>query len=351
MNRQRSKSTKQIAGILFLITLMVGTGCYYFRGYSFSDLWNALKNANSAYLFCGFAMMFIFIGCEAFNISMILKVLYCNVPFFKCFQYACIGFYFSSITPSASGGQPAQIYYMKKDRIPLPISSLTIFFVVYIYEIAMIALGCIMYILRNTLAIHFISKLKYLFLFGFIVNSAVILVLFSLMYSKKLVPLILSFIMKVMKKFRLMKDVDAKKQKIEQSLVSYHEKAIVLKKHPVLFFKVLSVTMIQMISYNLIASFVYHSLYAKTGHTMDLLTCQSLLTISVSAIPLPGAEGVAQGGFLQVFDMFFHRDIITSAMLIYRALSFYIPLLLSFFVYIYTYLRTAGKLNRGDSFE
>lgn len=36
------------------------------------------------------------------------------------------GFFFSSVTPSASGGDPMQMYYMKKDGLPLGHSALAI---------------------------------------------------------------------------------------------------------------------------------------------------------------------------------------------------------------------------------
>lgn len=32
--------------------------------------------------------------------------------------------FFSAITPSASGGQPMQLYFMKKDKLPLSVSTL-----------------------------------------------------------------------------------------------------------------------------------------------------------------------------------------------------------------------------------
>ena len=33
----------------------------------------------------------------------------------RCIQYSFIGFFYSGITPSATGGQPVQLYYMNKD--------------------------------------------------------------------------------------------------------------------------------------------------------------------------------------------------------------------------------------------
>lgn len=347
MNEQIMKTKKQVAGILILAILIAITFFFYLRGYSYRDLWKALEHANYRYLLAGLGMMFLFVSCEATNIYMITKVLGYKTPFMRCLGYSNIGFYFSAITPSASGGQPAQIYYMNKDKIPVTVSSITIFFIVFVYQIAMILLGSIMAVLRSSMAIQFITKLKYLFLFGVIANTAVLFLLFSLMFSKKLVPAIISFFIKIINKFSFLKKAEGFIEKLEQSVLSYHEKALLLKRHPVLFIKVLFVTMIQMTALNLIPSFVYLGMGNRADNILDLITCQSLLTISVSAVPLPGAEGVVQSGFLQVFDVFFKQDLIISAMLIQRVISFYIPLIISFLVYIVTQLRMMRQVNRG----
>jgi glycosyltransferase 2 family protein len=351
MYDQEMKAKKQIAGVLLLLLLVVFTFFFYLRGYSYGELGNALRNANYAYLLLGLGMMFLFICCEAVNIRMIMKVLGYEITIGRCMQYSSIGFYFSSITPSASGGQPAQIYYMKKDEIPVATSSITIFFLVFVYQIAMMLLGIIMSFLRYSMAVNFIAKLKYLFLFGVIVNTGVIIVLFLLMFSKKLVPLLVKAVLKIAGKIRFLRKLVNNEEKLSRSLEAYHEKALLIKDHPVLFFKVLFVTIIQMIALSLIPLLVYLSLGYHTNHMADFITCQSLLTISVSAVPLPGAEGISQGGFLQVFAMFFNRKTLVSAMLINRVISFYLPLVFSFGVYIITHLRIARQIDRGDDFD
>ncbi|HBI73790.1 MAG TPA: hypothetical protein DDY59_11455 [Lachnospiraceae bacterium] len=343
MHNQEIKGRKQVISILFLIIIMLFTAFTYLRGYSVQKLLETLKNINYCFLTAGLAMMVLFVSCEATNICMIMRVLGQPLPYLRCFQYSCIGFYFSSITPSASGGQPAQIYYMKKDDIPITLSSITIFFIVFVYQITMVFWGLLMVVLRYGTAVRFASKLKYLLIYGSLVNIGAILLLFSLMFSRNIVPNILSFLVKAGSKLRLIKKTDEVKSKLDRSMTLYQEKALALKSHPILFFKVFFVTMIQMAALNLMPYLIYRSMGYHTSHILDLFTCQSLLTISVSAIPLPGAEGVTQGGFLQVFDLFFPQSAITSAMLINRTISFYIPLVLSFFVYIFVHLRTMKR--------
>lgn len=68
----------------------------------------------------GLLLMFAFVGCEAMCSRTILRQLGDRVPYRRCLGYACTGFVFSSITPSASGGQPAQVCCMAGTAYPPP---------------------------------------------------------------------------------------------------------------------------------------------------------------------------------------------------------------------------------------
>lgn len=52
-----------------------------------------------------------------------------------------IGFFYSCITPSASGGQPAQIYYMSKDGLDVSVSTLVLMIVTITYKAVLVLVG------------------------------------------------------------------------------------------------------------------------------------------------------------------------------------------------------------------
>ena len=57
------------------------------------------------------------------------------------FSVSSVGFFFSCITPSASGGQPMQIYYMKKEKIPIPVSTVVLMIVTITYKLVLVVIG------------------------------------------------------------------------------------------------------------------------------------------------------------------------------------------------------------------
>ena len=76
-----------------------------------------LKTIDKKYVILGTSMGIIFFVIQGYYIKLILKYLDKHISFIKGAVYACIEFYFSGITPSSTGGQPVQVYYMKKDGI------------------------------------------------------------------------------------------------------------------------------------------------------------------------------------------------------------------------------------------
>lgn len=59
----------------------------------------------------------------------------------RCIQYSFIGFFYSGITPSATGGQPVQLYYMNKDGNKGSDSTIVLMTVAVIYKFVLVVLG------------------------------------------------------------------------------------------------------------------------------------------------------------------------------------------------------------------
>ena len=100
-----SRSEKKISygrNILILLLLMAATFAVIFRGDDFPAFLSALKDADGRWLLLGLLCMFLFVGCEAANMHQISHTLGFPLKYFRCGQYAFIGFYFSSITPSVA---------------------------------------------------------------------------------------------------------------------------------------------------------------------------------------------------------------------------------------------------------
>ena len=104
MNRKKS-----LVGIGLIAALMALTGWLLFRDQPVTRLLHTLGQLRPGWLLLGLALMLAFVGCEATCSHLILGRLGHRAPLRRCLGYSFVGFYVSSITPSATGGQPAQM--------------------------------------------------------------------------------------------------------------------------------------------------------------------------------------------------------------------------------------------------
>jgi len=164
-----------------------------------------------------------------------------------------------------------------------------------------------------------------------------------LMFSQKTVPFLMRSGLKIGVKWHIIKEAEQKKAKLEAMLLSYREKAKLILKHPDLFFRVFSVTIVQWMFYYMISYMVYRSFGHNESSGFELITGQSIISIASTAVPLPGSVGVAEKAFLLIFSPYYTLNQLPSAMLLSRIINFYLPLFISFVVYMTVHFRVVNS--------
>ena len=89
------------------------------RGTDIRTVGNALSETSVSFLAAGILLAEVFHLAEGINIRILLTSFGYRVTFWQGMKYAYIGFFFSSVTPSSTGGQPAQLYGLGKRGIPV----------------------------------------------------------------------------------------------------------------------------------------------------------------------------------------------------------------------------------------
>lgn len=318
----KNKKVKIFNFLIFLFLLII-TFYIVFKNNNINDIINNIKSVNCLYILLGFFCMFIFVTCEALNIKHILSSLNYKIPFLKNIKYALVGFFFSSITPSSSGGQPLQIYFMSKDKIKMTHSLLTLLVEVFCFQLASCFLAIIGFFINYNLLIKSIGKIKYLMFLGLSLNLIVITFLIIIIFSKKIALKLSKFVFKILSFFHY-KKADKFYEKTLNQIEEYHNCALYLKEHKKIFYKTFLICLIQLSFYHSIPYFVYLSFGLNEFNIFTFIFIQAVLYVSVSCLPFPGAMGVSEGSFMILFKMFFPATIISSAMLLSRAISFYI---------------------------
>ena len=131
-----------------------------------------------------------------------------------------------------------------------------------------------------------------------------------------------------MKKLKL-KNVEQKQEKLENQVKKYQASSVYIKQNKKLILKILITTYIEFLSLYSISYWVYCSFGLSESNILQIIALQSILYATVSGIPSPGAVGVTEGGFIEIFKKVIPSDIINSAMLLSRGISFYLLVIIS----------------------
>ena len=98
--------------VLIGVTLTV---LFVSQDINLNDIGRFLYHCNPWFIVGAFGGLLGFIVFEALSLHLILKKLGHKGKFTSSVAYSTSDLYYSAITPSASGGQPASAYYMMRD--------------------------------------------------------------------------------------------------------------------------------------------------------------------------------------------------------------------------------------------
>lgn len=319
------KTKKLLRNLIIFILIIVLTFYIILKDQNISEILSVLSSVKKEFIIIAIISMCFYMVCEAINIGRTLKALNEKTSFLKNLKYALIGFFFSSITPAASGGQPMQIYYMYKDEISVANSTLAL----------LINLTCVQIVTISVALISLIFNYEYLngaligfFILGITLNSTALALLLISIFSKKMTKGLINIVIKILKFFKI-KNIESKQEQIEKELTKYQGSAIYLKNNKKLILKVLVTTYIQYMFYYSISYWVYRSFGLVEHNILEILSMQSVVYATVSGIPSPGAVGVSEGAFIEIFKSVYSKKMIKGAMLLSRGVNFYLFVIIS----------------------
>ena len=93
-----------IFGIIFLILLFVLTYFIIFRKIELGKVYDIIKSADWRFIFAAFSMIIVYFVLYGFFCRETLRFKGVKTGMLKGIVYGCADFYFSAITPSATGG-------------------------------------------------------------------------------------------------------------------------------------------------------------------------------------------------------------------------------------------------------
>ncbi|GFO84580.1 phosphatidylglycerol lysyltransferase [Anaerostipes butyraticus] len=319
-----------IGNAVFFLALFGLTAYAVLKGKEISQLIRVMHSVRPVYYAAGFIFINLFVWCESYIIYRMLRVLqYQQVPKRNCIKYSYVGFFFSCITPSASGGQPAQLYYMNRDKVDVSVGAVILLIVTILYKFVLVFLGTLIFIFRHSLISEYIQGAAFFFYLGMALNVICVIVMFLLVFQQTLASRMIIGLVKGLEKIHVLRRKEERIRKLEDSMMEYHKAAAVIQEHKKLIAGMFGVTLVQRLIHFSITYLIYRGLGLSALGIVDVVALQCVISIAVDMLPLPGGMGISEGLFLSIFRKIFTGGLLYPAMLLSRGISYYALLLIS----------------------
>lgn len=291
------------------------------------NAWETLFTLNFKWVIAAFLGWF---GCllfDAIGFHYFLRKQNHSITLRYSLFVAAIGFYYSNITPGASGGQPMQIYYLNKKGIPVGIASSGISLKLFCSQFMVVLLASLLWLFNRDFAAQQLGGVRWIILIGGAINFAVVPAILLVALHRPLVQAMITFIIRIATKLRFIKQPDRVLLRISAILDTYHASILRLGRHPKQIILQLLLAGLSMLGLMSVTVSVYHAFGFNEVSWAQLFTIAFLLFLSVSYTPLPGASGAQEGGFLVFYQGIFTAGTIGLGLLVWRFFTYYMFLL------------------------
>lgn len=332
-----------LKNILFFVVLIVLTFFFLMRNSDLKHVISILDTINFKWIVLGLFIMFFYILGEAVNNNLLLRKFGYKKSMLSSLKYATVGYFYSSITPSASGGQPMQLYHMSKEGVDISHGTIILLLQACSFHIITLLYMIIGVIYNGGYLIDNLHYFTILLVIGITITVCVLTILLGLLFSHKASKLFSKIAIKFIHLLHL-KNEDTIVNNLKTEIDKFRESSNYLKENKKFFFNVLLVTFIQMTAFYSV-SYITSLAFGVSASYFKILTLQAVLFSSISSVPLPGSMGVSEIGFGAIFTPIFSENLIRTAIMVNRFMNFYFYVFVSLIVSIIAYIRRDTYIN------
>ena len=331
---------KRALQIVLFLVIMLLTFYALFSGRNLTQIARSVSEMSPLYLIPAVGLAVFYVGAEGDMICYLLRSMKAQKnggrasTLFRCIQYSFIGFFYSGITPSASGGQPVQLYYMNKDGNRGSDSTVVLMTVAVAYKFVLVVMGFGILLFWFRPLTGELGKYFPLYLLGLGLNVILVIVILGVMLFPKIMLKAALFFERLFIRMKIWKPSDQREEKILTFIDSYQNAVAWLKEHKGKLLIVILVTFIQRCSVFVLTYMVYLGFGLEGTGAAKVILLQASVYIAVDMLPLPGAQGITELMYQAVFARVFTGTYLIPSMLVSRGINFYFLLVVSLAVVI-----------------
>ncbi len=330
--------------LVIIIGIVVMT---YSLSKDYNSIIQALKNINIYWFLVAITISTLTPIISGFVLKDLCDISEVKMTFIDCLKLSYITPFFNAITPFAAGGQPVQVYYLRKKsgenygKLTSIIMQNFIIWQIAMFVYYLVIIIFNMIFLKNSLNLTFYTQT--MIIVGVSINLlAIAFVMLTLrlpIFSKKLSYYILKFLFKI----HLITTFEERLEKVYSYIDNIYENQKIMSNNKKRISLAILYTVLQLSLGYSISFFVAKSL----GLNLSFYSVQ-IASVYVGLIssfaPTPGSSGAAEIVFLLMFRGIVNKKTIFAIMLLWRFITYYYKLTISFIITIIE----MKKLNKGD---
>lgn len=288
-----------------------------------------LKNMNILFVLLAVIFVSFYWIFRSLSLYIFTKKFKSNFKYTSALKLTLTTLFFDGVTPFSSGGQPFQVYYLKKHDLPVVDGTNIIIQNFIVYQIALVFLGVVA-IISNRIFNIFpqVGLLQKLVTIGFIINLLVTIGLFSIAFLKKFNKFICKVVIGILFKLKVIKSKEETLDKFNTNVSNFNKGAKELLKNKKLFIKGITYNFMALICFYTIPVIILFAMNDFTSFNLLLSIVASAYVMLIgSFVPIPGGSGGLEYGFVAFFGNFLQGSKLTAIMLIWRFITYYLGMI------------------------
>jgi uncharacterized protein (TIRG00374 family) len=332
------------SNIIGLVILTVAVMYFVMKG-DLSNILNQIAHANPFWFAMGLFCIILYWMFEARTLHIMLKAYDKSFSYLEVLKLTVSTQFFNGITPFASGGQPFQIYVLTK-RSKLNVSSVTSASIhnFIMYQTVLVLMGTSAIILEVIFNIFpDESNFQVLAIFGFILNFIIISALVIIAVSPTLTHRILKGLYWIIGHSPFKKRLPKITETMDNFVDAFHEDILVLLSDKKMYIHALILNIGKLLSFYTVAYFICLAVGFNGITLFQAIIASAYVMLITSIVPLPGASGGAEMGFLIFFGSFLIGPQGTAIMLLWRFITYYLGLFAGLLTIYFGYPRARAQ--------
>lgn len=313
--------------LLLIVTILV---LYFSLKDNYKEILDVVSKLDKRWLLVAFFLITCYWFFKAIALKSIIKRFKKKYRFRTAFKFILQINFFNAITPFSSGGQPFEIYYLKKEDIKLADVTTIVIEQFVVYQVALVSLGLIAIGANHIFNIFpNNSILKNLVTIGFIINTLVTVLLFLLAFTQKTNKFIVKKIVHLLYKLKIVKNEEEKLENLNQYISDLHDGTKRLLENKISFIGMILCNFVGLICLYLVPlAILYATGDFSSFNGLQSIVASAYVMLIGSFVPIPGGTGGLEFGFTKFYGYFINGSVLTAIMITWRFITYYIPMVI-----------------------